>query len=152
MLGKKISKLIRFGKEKFMKNSIIQSKMDVKGSKINVIRVNGHEYISLTDLAKTQNNEAPSDVVKNWLRNKETISFLGVWEELNNENFKLVEFGQFKNEAGRHAFTMSPQKWIRETNAIGIISKSGKYGGGTFARSDIASNLLVGSVPNLNYI
>lgn len=72
------------------------------------------------------------------MRNKETLSFLGVWEELNNEKFKLVEFDQFKNEAGRHAFTMSPQKWIKETNAIGIISKSGKYGGGTFARSDIA--------------
>ena len=121
-----------------MKNNIIQSEIDVKGSKINVVRVDGYEYISLTDLAKTQNNEAPADVVKNWLRNKETISFLGVWEELNNENFKLVEFDQFKTEAGRHAFTMSPQKWIRETNAIGIISKSGKYGGGTFARSDIA--------------
>lgn len=121
-----------------MKNNIIQSEMDVKGSKINVVRVNGYEYISLTDLAKTQNDEAPADVVKNWLRNKETISFLGIWEELNNENFKVVEFDQFKNEAGRHAFTMSPQKWIRETNAIGIISKSGKYGGGTFARSDIA--------------
>ena len=121
-----------------MKNNIIQSEMDVKGSKINVVRVGGYEYISLTDLARTQNDEAPADVVKNWLRNKETISFLGVWEELNNEIFKVVEFDQFKNEAGRHAFTMSPQKWIRETNAIGIISKSGKYGGGTFARSDIA--------------
>lgn len=121
-----------------MKNNIIKSEMDVKGSKINVVRVNGYEYISLTDLAKTQNDEAPADVVKNWLRNKETLSFLGVWEELNNKNFKVVEFDQFKNQAGRHAFTMSPQKWIRETNAIGIISKSGKYGGGTFARSDIA--------------
>ena len=121
-----------------MKNNIIQSNMDIKGNKINVVRVDGYEYISLTDLAKTQNDEAPADVVKNWLRNKETISFLGVWEELNNENFKLVEFDQFKNEAGKHTFTMSPQKWIRETNAIGIISKSGKYSGGTFARSDIA--------------
>ena len=93
-----------------MKNNIIQSEMDVKGSKINVVRVNGYEYISLTDLAKTQNDEAPADVVKNWLRNKETISFLGVWEELNNENFKVVEFDHFKNEAGRHAFTMSLQK------------------------------------------
>ena len=112
--------------------------MDVKGNAISVIRVNGYEYISLTDLAKTQNNESPADVVKNWLRNKETISFLGIWEELNNEDFKLVEFDQFKNEAGRNAFTMSPQKWIKATNAIGIISKSGKYNGGTFARSDIA--------------
>lgn len=121
-----------------MKNNLIKSELDVKGSRINVVRIDGYEYISLTDLAKTQNDEAPADVVKNWLRNKETISFLGVWEELNNENFKVVEFDQFKNDAGRHAFTMSPQKWIRETNAIGIISKSGKYGGGTFARSDIA--------------
>lgn len=79
------------------------------------------------EIIKTQNDEAPADVVKKWLRNKETISFLGVWEELNNENFKVVEFDQFKNDTGRHAFTMSPQKWIRETNAIGIISKSGKY-------------------------
>ena len=121
-----------------MKNNIIKSEMDVKGNAISVIRVNGYEYISLTDLAKTQNNESPADVVKNWLRNKETISFLGIWEELNNEDFKLVEFDQFKNEAGRNAFTMSPQKWIKATNAIGIISKSGKYNGGTFARSDIA--------------
>ena len=121
-----------------MKNNIIKSEMDVKGNAISVIRVNGYEYISLTDLAKTQNNESPADVVKNWLRNKETISFLGIWEELNNEDFKLVEFDQFKNEAGRNAFTMSPQKWIKATNAIGIISKSGKYSGGTFARSDIA--------------
>ena len=121
-----------------MKNDLIKTEMDVKGSKINVVRVDGYEYISLTDLAKTQNEDAPADVVKNWLRNKETISYLGVWEQLNNESFKVVEFDHFKNEAGRHAFTMSPQKWIRETNAIGIISKSGKYGGGTYARSDIA--------------
>ena len=121
-----------------MKYGLIQAEVDVKGSAIKILRIDGYEYISLTDLAKTQNDESPADVVKNWMRNKETILYLGVWEELNNENFKLVEFDQFKNEAGRHAFTMSPQKWIRETNAIGIISKSGKYGGGTFARSDIA--------------
>ena len=121
-----------------MKQNLIQTEVDVKGNTIKVLRIDGYEQISLTDLAKTQNDESPADVVKNWMRNKETLSFLGVWEELNNENFKLVEFDQFKNEAGRHAFTMSPQKWIRETNAIGVISKSGKYGGGTFARSDIA--------------
>ena len=91
-----------------MKNNIIKSELDVKGSKIAVVRINGCEYISLTNLAKTQNDEAPADVVKNWLRNKETISFLGVWEELNNEDFKLVEFDQFKNKIARHAFTMSP--------------------------------------------
>ncbi len=121
-----------------MKNGMIESDMTISGSKIKVIRINNKEYISLTDLAKRENPESPADVVKNWLRNKETISFLGVWEELNNDNFKVVEFDQFKNEAGRNAFTMSPQKWIRETNAIGIVSKSGKYGGGTYAHSDIA--------------
>src|SRR5574344_238989 len=121
-----------------MKNNLIQTEVDVKGNTIKVLRIDGYEYISLTDLAKTQNDESPADVVKNWMRNKETLSFLGVWEELNNENIKLVKFDQFKNETGKHTFTMSPQKWIRETNAIGIISKSGKYGGGTFARSDIA--------------
>ena len=121
-----------------MNNTLIQTKIDVKGSTIKVLRIDRYEYISLTDLAKTQNYESPADVIKNWMRNKETLSFLGIWEELNNENFKLVEFDQFKNESGRNAFTMSPQKWIRGTKAIGIISKSGKYGGGTFARSDIA--------------
>ena len=121
-----------------MKNNLIQTEVDVSGSIIKVLRIDGCEYISLTDLAKTQNTESPADVVKNWMRNKETLSFLGVWEELNNEKFKLVEFDQFKNEAGRHSFTMSPQKWVKETNAIGIISKSGKYSGGTYARSDIA--------------
>ena len=121
-----------------MKNEIIESNMLVKENKIHVIRINNQEYISLTDLARSVNADSPADVVKNWLRNKETISFLGVWEELNNKNFKLVEFDQFKNEAGRNAFTMSPQKQIKNTNAIGIVSKSGKYGGGTFAHSDIA--------------
>ena len=116
----------------------IKSEIVLQNQIINIIRIDGKEYILLTDLAKTQNNEAPADVVKNWLRNKETISFLGIWEELNNNNFKLVEFDQFKSEAGNHTFTMSPQKWIKSTNAIGIISKSGKYDGGTYAISDIA--------------
>ncbi len=75
-----------------MKNNIIQSEMDVKGSKINVVRVNGYEYISLTDLAKTQNDEAPADVVKNWLRNKETISFLGVWVKIKSKNLLFFVF------------------------------------------------------------
>lgn len=120
------------------RKTLIEANIDVKGTNIGVTRINNQEYISLTDLARSVNPESPADVVKNWLRNKETISFLGIWEELNNKNFKVVEFDQFKNEAGRNAFTMSPQKWIRETNAIGMVSKSGKYGGGTFAQSDIA--------------
>ena len=135
-----------------MKNNIIQSEIDVKGSKINVVRVDGYEYISLTDLAKTQNDEAPADVVKNWLRNKETISFLGVWEELNNENFKVVEFDHFKNETGRHAFTMSPQKWIRETNLLVLFLNRVNMVVELLQEVILLLSLLVGLVLNLNYI
>ncbi|MBR1414071.1 MAG: KilA-N domain-containing protein [Bacilli bacterium] len=120
-----------------MKKELIKKKLDVKGNKVCVMKVNGIDYISLTDIAKTQNDGNPADIIKNWIRNKDTISFLGVWEELNNPNFKLVEFDQFENKAGKHSFTMSPQKWIKRTNALGIISKSGNNGG-TYAHSNIA--------------
>lgn len=95
-----------------------------------------NDYISLTDIARYKSDE-PKDVIKNWMRRKDTIEFLGLWESLHNTNFKGVEFDAFKNEAGTNAFTLSPQKWIENTNAIGIVSKSGRYGG-TFAHSDIA--------------
>ncbi|MDD2516475.1 MAG: KilA-N domain-containing protein [Candidatus Gracilibacteria bacterium] len=95
------------------------------------------DYISLTDIAKYKNAEFPADVVKNWLRTRSTIEFIGIWEKINNAHFKLVEFDQFKNNAGSNSFVLSPQKWIEKTNAIGIISKSGRYGG-TFAHKDIA--------------
>ena len=88
-------------------------------------------------LQDIKNPEFPADVVKNWMRVRSTIEYLGVWEQLNNPDFKLVEFDQFKNEAGSNAFVLSPQKWISSTNAIGMISKSSRYGG-TFAHSDIA--------------
>ena len=94
------------------------------------------DYISLTDIAKYKSN-TPADVVKNWIRSRETIEFLGLWEQLNNPNFKVVEFDHFKMAAGRNAFVLSPQKWIETTNAIGLQSKSGKYGG-TLAHVDIA--------------
>ena len=95
-----------------------------------------NDYISLTDIAKYKSDE-PNDVIRNWLRSKDTIEFLGLWEIINNPNFKPVEFDGFKKEAGSNAFTLSPQRWIEKTNAIGIISKSGRYGG-TFAHKDIA--------------
>ena len=96
-----------------------------------------NDYVSLTDIARYKNKEEPKDVVKNWLRVKNTIEFLGLWESINNPNFKGVEFDSFKNEAGSNAFTLSPQRWVESTNAIGIVSKSGK-GGGTYAHKDIA--------------
>lgn len=108
-----------------------------KGFDINIYTTDfENEYISLTDIARYKSDE-PKDVIKNWLRLKDTIEFLGLWEQLHNENFKGIEFDSFRNEAGRNSFTMSPKKWIESTNAIGIKSKSGRYGG-TFAHSDIA--------------
>ena len=95
-----------------------------------------NEFISLTDIARYKSDE-PKDVIKNWMRSKDTIEFLGLWEKLHNNNFKGVEFDSFRNQAGSNAFTMSPTKWIETTGAIGIVCKSGRYGG-TYAHSDIA--------------
>ena len=96
-----------------------------------------NDYISLTDIARYKNVHEPKDVVKNWLRVRDTIEFLGLWETIHNPNFKGVEFDSFRKDAGTNAFTLSPQRWIENTNAIGIVSKSGR-GGGTFAHPDIA--------------
>ncbi len=95
-----------------------------------------NEFISLTDIARYKSDE-PNDVIKNWMRNRDTIEFLGLWESLHNPDFKPVEFDGFRKKAGFNVFTMSPTKWIMAVNAIGIISKAGRYGG-TFAHSDIA--------------
>ena len=115
-----------------MKKEII-----VKNININLLSKKKEDFISLTDIARYKNPESPADVVKNWLRSKNTIEFLGFWEKINNSNFKLVEFDQFWKSAGANAFVLSPEKWISKTSAIGIISKSGR-GGGTFAHKDIA--------------
>lgn len=114
-------------------------KLNANGTSIEVIsnQNSEHDYISLTDLARRKNPYEPKDVVKNWMRLRSTIEFLGLWEQLNNPDFKGVEFDTFKNEAGSNAFTLTPQRWIEKTNAVGIISKSGRYGG-TFAHKDIA--------------
>lgn len=116
-------------------------KINANGTEISVILAgygqNQSDYISLTDIAKRRNPEFPADVIKNWLRSRSTIEYLGLWEQLNNPNFKLVDFDQFKNEAGSNSFVLSPQKWITSTNAIGMVSRSGR-GGGTYAHTDIA--------------
>ena len=95
-----------------------------------------NEFISLTDIAKYKSSD-PNDTIKNWMRGRETLEFLGLWEKLHNPDFKPVEFDGFRSQAGLHAFTMSPTKWIDGVNAIGLISKPGRYGG-TYAHSDIA--------------
>ena len=120
-----------------MNNKIIKSEINVNNNKISVIRIGNKEYISLTDLARYANPEEPKIPIQTWMRNRDVIAYLGLWEKLNNENFKGVEFTTFESLAGKNSFYMSPQKWIKETNAIGIISKSGNNGG-TYACSDIA--------------
>ena len=95
------------------------------------------DYISLTDIASFRNPKEPKDAIKNWLRNRSTLEFLGLWEQINNPDFKGVEFDSFVFEAGSNSFTMSPTKWVESTNAIGIVSKQGR-GGGTYAQRDIA--------------
>lgn len=116
---------------------LITSELLVKDKKVRVIRINNQDYISLTDLARYADSEEPKIPIQNWMRNKDVILYLGLWEKLNNYNFKGVEFDTFEKEAGRNSFRISPQKWIKSTAAIGMISKSGNNGG-TFAHSDIA--------------
>lgn len=96
------------------------------------------DYISLTDIAKAKNPDEPRFAIIKWMSTKFSMDFLGLWEQMHNPNFNRTEFDTFKNQAGANSFTMSPDKWIKTTNAIGLISKSGRYGGGTFAHKDIA--------------
>lgn len=121
-----------------MAKDLVKTEINVIDNKIGIMRIGDVDYISLTDLARYADAEEPRLPIRDWMRNKEVISYLGLWESMNNKNFKGGEFATFKNEAGSNKFKMSPQKWIKETNAIGIVSKSGRYDGGTFAHPDIA--------------
>ncbi len=109
----------------------------VKGTEVSFIKRTNEDYVSLTDIAKYRNAIEPFSIINNWMRNRSTIEFIGLWEILNNPDFKPIEFDRFKSEAGSNYFVLSPQRWIKATNAIGIISKSGRYGG-TYAQKDIA--------------
>ena len=116
-----------------VKKAVIQ----VRDTMIRTLQENGIDYICITDIARQKNPVEPKDVVKNWMRVKNTLEYLGLWEKLNNLNFKGVEFDPLLNEAGNNAFTMSPSRWVETTGAIGIITKNGA-GGGTYAQRDIA--------------
>ncbi|MBU4487340.1 MAG: KilA-N domain-containing protein [Candidatus Delongbacteria bacterium] len=120
-----------------MEQEKMKSTINVKGTEIEVVKREDIDYISLTDLAKYKDEFHTDDIIKNWLRNRNTIELLGIWEKLNNPSFKPVEFDGFRNQSGLNSFVMTPKKWIENTNAIGIISKSGRYGG-TYAHKDIA--------------
>ena len=117
---------------------IIKDTIHAKGIDIGIYTNNFEsEFISLTDIAKYRNEDDPRFVIQNWMRNRNTVEFLGVWEELHNPDFNRVQFEAVKNEAGLNRFVMTPTKWIAQMNAIGITAKAGRYGG-TYAHSDIA--------------
>ncbi len=112
-------------------------KITVLNMDISTSKFNEQDYICITDIAKYKADADANDIIRNWLRNRNTIEFLGIWEQLYNPGFKPVEFEGFKKEAGLNSFTMSPSKWIEATSSIGLVSKSGRYGG-TYAHKDIA--------------
>lgn len=132
-----------------LKKELMKAEMNVNDNLVSIIRIKDIDYISLTDLARYKNPLEPKDVIKNWMRAKMNIEFLALWEQMHNPNLKGVEIDSFKAEAGTHFFTMSPQRWIKETNAIGIISKSGKNGG-TYAHPDIAFEFASWISPEFN--
>jgi len=115
-----------------------KDKITVQGTEITIISEKNNDYISLTDMANAKQSEArAADIIKNWIRTRTTLEFLGTWEQLYNSNFKVVEFDHFKMQAGLPSFVLSTSEWIEKTNAIGIHVKNGKYGG-TYAHKDIA--------------
>ena len=120
-----------------MKQDII-SNLKVNNTEIRIMRVNNEDYISLTDLARYKNYIEPSDVIKKWMSNYDTIEFLGIWESLSNNDFNSAEFRRIKNESAKKTFTMTPSSWCKKVNSTGIICSKGKYSIGTFAHSDIA--------------
>ena len=114
-----------------------KSKIEVQGIQIALVNQSNNDYISLTDIARHKDSSQTDDIIKNWLRNRNTIELLGFWEMIYNPNFKPVEFDGFRKQAGLNSFVMTPKRWIETTNAIGIVSKAGRYGG-TYAHKDIA--------------
>jgi len=113
------------------------NQLTVKGADIRIITGKQQDYISLTDIARYKKKERTDDLIRNWIRNRNTVEFIGIWEQLNNPDFKPVEFDGFRKKAGLNSFTLTPKQWIEKTNAIGIVSKAGRYGG-TYAHKDIA--------------
>jgi len=113
-------------------------KIITKGIQIYTFQQKESDFISLTDIARYKDSERTDHIIQNWMRTMDTVEFLGIWEKINNPNFKPIEFEGFKNKAGSNSFSLTPKRWIEGVGAIGIISKSGRYGGGTFAHKDIA--------------
>lgn len=112
-------------------------KINVLESDVSLRRIGDRDYLCITDIARYRDPERTDDLIRNWIRNRNTIEFLGIWETLNNPDFNPVEFDGFRRQAGLNSFTMTPKQWIEATNAVGLISKAGRYGG-TYAHPDIA--------------
>lgn len=113
-----------------------QTSISVQGTAISIISHSDEDYICITDMARYKDSERSDYIIQNWLRNRNTIEFLGVWEQLHNPDFNSIEFDGIRNEAGLNSFSLTPKKWIAATNATGFQSKAGRYGGGTFAHSE----------------
>lgn len=117
---------------------VSSKRIEVQSTTISIIAFNGEDYICITDMAQAKSDASrAADVIKNWIRTRTTLEFLGTWEKIYNPNFKVVEFDHFKTQAGLPSFVLSPTQWVEKTNAIGIFSKAGRYGG-TYAHRDIA--------------
>jgi len=126
--------------------------INVKGTEIILFSHQKEDYISLTDMAKYKNAEATGYVISRWLSARYTIDFVGIWERINNPDFNVVEFNNIKNESGANGFVLTSKQWIEKTNAIGIIAKPGRYGGGTFAHKDIAFEFASWLSPEFKYL
>jgi len=124
----------------------------VQGTEIILLSRNKEDYISLTDMAKFKNAEATGLVISHWLSTRYTIRFMGIWEQINNPDFNVTEFGNIKNESGDNGFVLTSKQWIERTNAIGIVAKPGRYGGGTFAHSDIAFEFATWLSPEFKFL
>lgn len=118
--------------------SKVKSKVVVEGAEITIFSRKDKDFISLTDIARFKDSARSDYILQNWMRNRSTIEFLGLWENINNPDFNSIEFDGFKNESGSNSFSLTPKRWVEATKAIGILTKSGRYGGGTFAHKDIA--------------
>ena len=113
-------------------------KITARGLQVYTFQLNKNDYISLTDIAKYKDSARTDYIIQNWMRTRDTIEFLGIWEQINNPNFKPVEFDGFRKMAGSNSFSLTPKRWIEAVKAVGMINKAGRYGGGTFAHKDIA--------------
>ena len=120
-----------------LSRGIIMEKIHVLDNEISICTLNNEDYSCITDIARYKDPDHTDDLIRNWIRNRNTIEFLGIWEHLNNPDFKPVEFDGFRIQAGLHSFTLTPKQWIEKTSAVGLISKQGRYGG-TYAHKDIA--------------